>query len=135
MKKRNPSPPLPSALAAGLLQDSGRALFLVRKNPLGQETVEIPFVLLQKGENPVAAIASEFRRQAGIDAQAHEILFEKRHNAGTRKRKLFVPAFAFRMTAKNASCRPAPEFSGYRWLSPEDLLKHRLARNCEWLRQ
>ena len=100
----------------------------------GVETVELPCVLLFKGENPVARLAEEYRRQTGIDAQVHEVLFEKKHNAGTRKRKCFVPALAFKITAKSASAKPSPEFSGYRWLSSADLGKHRLAKNCQWLR-
>ncbi len=132
MRKAVPTQ-LPAALAAGLLQDGSRALFLVRKNAKGEETVELPCVLLQRGENPVAILAAEFRRQAGIDAQVHEILFERRHNAGSRKRKHWIPALAFRLTAKNTGCTPSPEFSGYRWLSPEDLAKHRKAKNATWL--
>ena len=131
--KRTSLPSLPSALAAGLLEDNQRALFVCRKDALGVETVELPCVMLQKGENPVAALTAEFRRQTGIDAQVHDILFERRHNAGTRKRKAFVPVLVFKITAKSASARPAPEFSGCRWISSSDLAQHKRARNCLWL--
>lgn len=131
--KKHPLPPAPAALAAGLLVDSQRALFLCRKNFEGKETVELPCVLLQKGENPVAALASEFRRQAGIDAQVHEVLFERKHNAGTRKNKSFIPVLVFKVTAKSASARIAGEFSGYRWLASGELPKFKLAKNCLWL--
>ena len=133
MKKKQPAAAVPSALVAGLLQDGERALFLVRRNVKGEETVELPFVLLQKGGNPVAALAAEFRRQTGIDAQVHEIAFERKHNIGSRKRKAFVPVLVFRLTAKNAAAKTAPEFSGYRWLSPEDLAGCRKARSAAWL--
>jgi hypothetical protein len=133
MRKLQQSPEV-SALACGLLQDGERALFLCRKSHLGIETVELPCVQVFRGENPVGKLVEEFRRQTGIDAQAHEIAFEKRHNAGSRKRRRTVPALAFKMSAKNSSAKPAPEFSGYRWLSPADLSKFRLARNAEWLR-
>jgi len=133
MKKTLQTPQM-VALACGLLQDGERALFLSRKNVLGLETVEIPCVPIFKGENPVAKISEEFKRQTGIDAQVHEIAFEKRHNVGTRKRRQIVPAMAFRMSAKSAAARPSHEFSGYRWLSATDLLKFKLARNAEWLR-
>ena len=132
MRKKSAAP-LPAALAAGLLEDSNRALFLCRTDARGIETVELPCCLLQKGENPVAALSAEFRRQAGIDAQVHEVLFERRHNAGSKKRKAWVPALVFKVTAKSAACRPAPEFSGYRWLERSDLKKFRLAKNCFWL--
>lgn len=122
------------AIAAGLLEDGGRALFLVRTLPAGIQTVELPSVSLLRGENPVASLGEAFRRQTGIDAQVHDVLFEKRHNIGSRKRKAFVPVLVFKVTAKNASAKPALEFSGYKWITAEDLRKHRVARNCEWLR-
>jgi hypothetical protein len=127
-------PKTPSALAAGLLEDNGRALFLLRTLPSGMQTVEMPCVLLLPGENPVARLGEEFRHQTGIDAQVHEILFEKRHNSGSRKRKIWIPALVFKVTAKNASAKPSAEFSGYRWIASNDLPKYKLARNAEWLR-
>lgn len=126
------APPMPSALACGLLEDGERALFLVRRNMQGIETVELPCILLQKGENPVAALQAAFRAQTGIDAQVHEILFEKRWNAGTRKKKAWIPALIFKITAKNASVRCSPEFSGYKWLFEKELAKHRHARTMQF---
>ena len=105
----------------------------MRKNTEGIETAELPCILLQKGENPVASLASEFRRQTGIDAQVHEILFERRHNAGSRKRKAFIPVLVFKVTARNTACRPSSEFSGYKWLERADLAKYKRAKNCLWL--
>ncbi|MFA6489549.1 MAG: NUDIX hydrolase [Candidatus Micrarchaeia archaeon] len=126
-------PPAPSVLACGLLEDGERALFLCRKNRDGVETVELPCVLLFKGENPVARIAEEFRRQTGIDAQAHEVLFERRFNAGTRKRKIYIPVLVFKLTAKAHSAKPSQEFTGYKWLTSKDLAGQRRARNLLWL--
>ena len=126
-------PPSPSALACGLLEDGERALFLCRKNKDGVETVELPCVLLFKGENQVARIVEEFRRQTGIDAQAHEVLFERRYNAGTRKRKLFIPVLVFKLTAKSHAAKPAAEFTGYKWLASKDLAGQKRARNLLWL--
>ena len=126
--------PQPVLLAAGLLEDGGRALFLVRRNFRGDETVELPCVLLMKGENPVAGLTEAFRQQTGIDPQVHEILFERRHNAGSRKRKNWVPVLVFKITAKNASARPSKEFAGFRWIASDDLGKFKPGKNCEWLR-
>jgi hypothetical protein len=125
---------IPAALACGLLEDGGRVLFLCRKNAIGIETVELPCVILQKGENPVARLTEEFVRQTGIDAHVGEILFEKKHNIGTRKRKAFIPALVFGVAAKSAAARPASEFFGYRWISAKDLMKFKVAKVCEWLR-
>jgi len=133
MRKRA-LPPAPQAIAAGLLEDGERALFLARKNSLGVELLEIPCVEVMAGENPVAAIVAAFRQQTGIDAEAHEIIFQRKHNAGTRKRRALVPVLAFRLTAKSHSVKPSPEFSGYRWLAPKDMLGKRLSRKSEWLR-
>jgi len=124
---------MPVALAVGLLEDNNRALFLCRKNSLGIETIELPCILLQKRENPVAMLTAEFRRQTGIDAQVHEVLFERRANVGSRKRKAFVPVLVFKITARNAAARPAGEFSGYKWLEKKDLAGKKLAKNALWL--
>jgi len=126
--------PLPSALACGLLEDGDRALFLVRIDEKGQERLEMPCVEVMAGENPVAAIATAFRAQTGIDAQVHGIKFERRHNAGTRKRRALVPALVFELSAKSHALKLAPEFSGYRWLEQKDLAGKRLSRKSEWLR-
>ena len=134
MKKGLHSAQHPAALACGLLEDNGRALFLCRRNSLGVETVELPCVLLQKGDNPVSALSTEFRRQTGIDGQVHGVLFERRHNIGARKRKAWIPALAFGVTAKNAGAKPAGEYSGFRWIASSELGKHKLARICDWLR-
>ncbi len=131
-RKEKPAP-LPVALACALLEDKERALFLVRKNSLGQEIIELPFVFVMIGENPVAAISSAFRQQTGIDAQAHESVAEKRYNAGTRKRKHFIHILVFRMTAKSHVARASSEFSGYKWLKHEEAVKYKLAKEAQWL--
>ncbi|MCX6771012.1 MAG: hypothetical protein NTX79_03080 [Candidatus Micrarchaeota archaeon] len=133
MKKRA-QPAAPAAIAAGLLEDGERALFLVRKNMLGEEIFEIPCAEIAGGENPVAALCAAFRQQAGIDAEVHEILFERKHNAGTRKRRAIVPALVFKVTAKSHAVRLAPGFSGYKWLAPSDMGGKKLSRKSEWLR-
>ncbi len=126
-------PPAPAALACGLMEDGERALFLCRKNKEGIETVELPCVLLYRGENQVARLAEEFRRQTGIDAQAHEVLFERRFNAGTRKRKVYIPVLVFKLTAKSRAAAPSSEFTGYKWLTSAGLAGQRRARNLLWL--
>jgi hypothetical protein len=133
MRKKQPSV-LPSALACGLLEDGERALFLVRIDEKGQERLEMPCVEVMQGENPVAALATAFRAQTGIDAQVHGIKFERRHNAGTRKRRALVPALVFELSAKSHAVKVAPEFSGYRWLEQKDLMGRKLAKKAEWLR-
>lgn len=133
MKKGFAAPSPPVALAVGLLEDGNRALFLCRINTIGQETIELPCVLLQKGGNPVAVLSAEFRRQTGIDAQVHDVLFERRHNIGSRKRKMFVPVLVFKVTAKNATARVASEFSGFKWIAQPVLGKYKAGRNCLWL--
>ncbi|MFA5929856.1 MAG: hypothetical protein WC861_03150 [Candidatus Micrarchaeia archaeon] len=133
--KRQPLLQLPSGLAAGLLEDGERALFLVRKNVLGEELLEVPCAELMAGENPVATLVAAFRAQAGIDAEVHEILFQRTHNVGTRKRRVKVPVLVFKVTAKSHAVRPAAGFSGYKWLSPKDMGGKKLSRKSEWLRQ
>ncbi len=120
-------------LACGLLEDNGRALLLVAKGKDGKERLCLPYDLVMPGEDPVARIVAAFSAQTGIDAQAHEIAFEGRHNAGSRKRKAWIPAMAFRMTAKNARAIPSKEFSGFRWVPLDEIANLRLIREMEWL--
>lgn len=133
MRKRD-LPPVPTALAVGLLEDGDRALFLVRVDDKGQERLEMPCVEVMAGENPVSALAAAFRQQTGIDAQVHGIKFERRHNAGSRKRRRLVPALVFELSAKSHAVKVAPEFSGYRWLEEKGLAGKMLSRKAEWLR-
>jgi len=132
--RKHALPPAPSALAVGLLEDIDRALFLVRKDARGEERLEMPCIEVMPGEDPVAALAAAFRAQTGIDAAVHEIRFQKRHNAGTRKRKAIVPALVFKVTAKRTVCQPSSEFCGYRWLEQKDLAGKKLSKKSEWLR-
>jgi len=125
--------PLPKALACGMLEDGGRILFLLRKDAQGAERIEMPCILVFSGRDPIAELSAEFRRQTGIDAQVHEIIFETRHNVGSRKRRAWVPCLVFRMTAKNKTAKPSSEFSGFRWLSREAAKGQRSSRNSEWI--
>jgi|SRR3989338_2719532 len=131
---KGPSSQAPSALACGLLEDGGRALFLCRKSLKGAETVELPCCLLFKGENPVAKLAEVFRMATGIDAQVHDVLFERRYSIGSRRRKTRIPALVFGISAKSHKANPFADYSGCRWIASKDLAKHRLAKSCEWLR-
>jgi len=126
-------PQMPKALACGMLEDSGRVLFLERGDAHGVERLEMPCIEVFPGEDPVQRLAVEFRRQTGIDAQVHEIAYEGKHNAGSRKRKSWVPCLVFRVTAKSMRASPPPEFSGFRWLKPDEAKGMRLSRRSEWL--
>ncbi len=127
--------PLPKCLACGMLEDGGRILFLSRKDERGIERIEMPCVLVFSGRDPVAELASEFRRQTGIDAQIHEIAMQLEHNAESRKRKKWIPVLVFTISAKNRTTKPSPEFSGFRWLTLNDVKMQKLTRNAEWIRR
>ena len=132
--KKKLEPQMPLALLCGVLEDSGRYLFLKRKDRLGKETIELPCVLVLRGENQVASISSAFNTKTGIDGQIHEVIFESRFNFGSRKRKNWLPVLCFRVTAKNMSAHPSAEFSGFAWRTNEDARKERLGRDLEWFR-
>ena len=120
-------------LACGILEDGNRILFLTRKNKLGVEYFELPHALLVKGDNPVAALTKTFLSGTGIDAQVHEIILEAKHNIGSRKRKKFIPAVAFKVTSKSNRVSLSPQFSGFRWVPRDEVGKLKLARQAEWL--
>lgn len=123
----------PKSLLCGMLEDGGRTLFLLRKDETGVERLEMPCVESFSSGNS-AELATEFKRQTGIDAEVHEIAMQGKHNAGSRKRKFFIPALVFKLTAKNRSAKPSAEFSGFRWLSMEDAKAARLGRKLAWIR-
>ena len=128
--------PIIKCLTIGALEDGGRYLFLLRRLPNGSETVELPSIIVPSGKSPTASIREEFERQTGItDIIVNEIIVEARYNAGSRKRKNFVPVLVFGITARNRSAKPpAPEFAGFQWMKIQDAKNKKLSRRCEWLR-
>jgi hypothetical protein len=116
-----------------MLEDEGRVLFLKHKDRHGIERLEMPCVMVYSGRSPVAEIKEKFREYTGIDGEVHEVIIETRHNAGSRKRKSWVPCLVFRITAKERRARPSKEFSGFRWLSMDDAKKEKLGRNAKWM--
>ena len=120
------------ALACGMLEDNNRVLFLKRVM-YGIERLELPCVIIPSGKDPVSLLVSAFKEQTGIDAELYDLLFERRHNAGTRRRKNWVPCLVFGFRAKKMSAKPSSEFSGFKWLSLEDARRMKLGRNAEWL--
>ena len=117
-----------SALACAVIEDGGRVLFLKRVEA-GREVLELPCVLVEKGMDPVSALKGAVLAQTGIDAQVGGILLEGRHNAGSRRRKRWIPALGFRVSAKSLGAR-----GKVRWVPLEDAKRERLGRKAEWLR-
>ena len=122
-------------LACGMVEDGNRILFLTRKNKLGVEYFELPYALLVRGDNPVTVLTKTFLLNTGIDAQVHEIIYEAKHNVGSRKRKRFIPAVAFKVTSKSNRVFLSKEFSGFKWVPRDDVGKLKLAMQAEWLWQ
>jgi len=123
----------PKALACGMLRDNERILFLMRKDVHGLERIELPSVEVSEGEDPVQKLTEEFKRQTGIDAEIREIKMQKRYNAGSRRKKHWIPCIIFSMRAKNTNAKPSSEFSGFKWLTLEKAKTMKLARKAEWL--
>jgi hypothetical protein len=132
-RKMRERPQFPKALACGLLEDGGRALFLIRKDDRGLERIEMPCAEIFPGEDPISKLASEFKRQTGIDAEIGDLKLERRHNTGSRKRRHFVPCLVYAVRAKSMRANPPPEFAGFRWLKPDDARTLRLSRKAEWM--
>ncbi len=124
----------PKALACGMLRDNERILFLVRKDRHGIERIELPSVEIFGEEDPVKNLTAEFKRQTGIDAEIREIKMEKRYNAGSRKRKRWIPCIIFSMRAKDMKANVSSEFSGFRWLTMEKAKTMKLGRKAEWIK-
>jgi hypothetical protein len=118
-----------------MLEDEGRVLFLKRMDRHGIERLDMPCVLVPSGRSPVAEIKEKFQEQTGIEGVVHEIALERRHNAGTRRRRNWIPCLVFKITARERRAKPSKEYSGFKWLSFEDAKKQKLARTLEWLRR
>ncbi|MEM0437757.1 MAG: hypothetical protein QXU54_00475 [Candidatus Micrarchaeia archaeon] len=126
--------PAPHALVCGLLEDGGRVLFLVERTADGSERLSLPGRVITRGENPSLAVKQCFESQAGLDVQVLEVMIQGRHNAGSRKNKVWVPALGVRVSAKNRFASPRPPFTGVRWVDMKMALgKVRLSRTAEWL--
>lgn len=132
-EKKMVKAPEHAALACAIIEDGGRVLFLKRMEG-ERELLELPCVLVEKGRNPVAELKEWIILKAGIDAQVQEPRMEGRFNAGSRKKKKWVPALGFRVSAKNMSAKVSPEFAGVKWISLEEAKKERLGRKAEWIR-
>ncbi len=123
----------PKALACGMLHDGNRVLFLVRRDTHGTERIELPCTEIFGAEDPVGGLTTEFRRQTGIDAEILEIKMQRRYNAGSRKRKRWIPCLVFSVRAKNMKAKISSEFSGFRWMDIEKAKEMKLGRKAEWL--
>jgi len=135
IRKLREKPEFPKALACGMLEDSGRILFLVQKDRHGIERLELPYALVYPGQDPAALLKIAFEEQAGIDAEIGEIVRESRHNAGSRRKRKVIPCLIFKVFAKNTRARPSSGFSGVKWLSLEKAGEAKLGRKSEWLRK
>ena len=113
----------PKAFACAMLRDGGRVLFLVGKERYGRKRLVLPYVEIRGRRDPVAEINAAFAEQAGIDGQVHEVVFEGRYNAGSRKYKKWIPLLVFRVSAKRMQCRHSSEFSGFKWVSLKGALE------------
>ncbi|MFA5105908.1 MAG: hypothetical protein WC506_03030 [Candidatus Micrarchaeia archaeon] len=133
--RRRIEPLKPSALAVGALIDGSRVFFIVKKNHLGIECLELPCVLVHGNSDPVGALKDEFAK-IGIDAHVKGIIAQGTHNAGSRKKKHNVPALVFEVSAKSPkpSLAPGSGVTGYKWLALEQARRMKLSRMSEWLR-
>ncbi|MFP3950219.1 MAG: NUDIX domain-containing protein [Candidatus Micrarchaeia archaeon] len=119
MGRRKKPVTYPKAVACGMLEDGGRVLFL-EKERHGKKRLVLPFVKIRGGADPVSEIDRVFEEETGIDGEIHEVIFEGKYNAGSRKYKKWVPLLVFRVTAKKMKCSPAEKFSGFRWINLKD---------------
>lgn len=128
--KKNQSEKL---LACAMLEDNKRFLFLKRKEKNGIERIELPSIIIL-GKDSASQLVQTFREQTGIDGEISDIIFETEYNAGSRKRKNFIPCVVFRFLAKNKTAKISKEFSGFKWLALKDAKKQKIARISEWIK-
>ncbi len=132
-RKYREKPEPPKALVCGMLEDEGRVLFLTFKDSHGIERLELPCVYARQQSDPVSQLGEAFLKQAGIDGEVGEIVLESRHNAGSRRRRRWIPCYVFGIKAKTRKADPGGGYTGFRWLSLKDAKKEKLGRKAEWL--
>ena len=71
-------------------------MLFLKKMEGERELLELPCMLVEKGRNPVAELKEAVMRKTAIDAQVHEPALEGKYNAGSRKKKKWIPALGFR---------------------------------------
>ncbi len=125
--------PIIKALVVGALEDGGRYLFLIRTDSSGLERLELPSCIVYSGRSPFAEIKAEFQRQTGIEGQVGEIIYEGSVNAGSNKKKNFVPVLVFKIIARERRANPSSEFSSFKWLDVEAAKQYKIARNTQWI--
>jgi hypothetical protein len=118
-----------------MLEDEGRVLFVSKKDRHGIERLELPWIYGYTQVDPVSQLTESFLKFTRIDGQVGEIIYETRHNAGSRRRKKWIPCFVFRVTAKNRRCDPSGGYTGFKWLSIEGAKKEKFGRHAEWLKK
>ncbi len=128
------SPPKLSALVCALFEDKGRYFFLEKTDERGRVLLELPSLLVNEGEDPVAMLDAYVRSSFSLDPQIHLISLRGTFNAGSRKRRNLISALAFSCSAKKMQPKIPSAYSGSRWLTAEDALEKKLGRNSEWLR-
>ncbi len=125
----------PVALACALLEDEGRYLFLETKDFAGKSLFGLPSMFVFAGEDPVEALKRAVAAQCGIDAQVHQAIVQGEFNVGSRKRRKFVPALGFMVSAKRQTAKVDAPFCGFKWMGVKESLDAKLERKSEWLRR
>lgn len=68
----------------------------------GSERLSLPGRIIARGENPSLAVKQCFESQAWLDVQVFEVVIHGKHNAGSRKNKLWVPALGVKLLQRTA---------------------------------
>ncbi len=126
----------PRALICGLLENGGKALFLLRKDEDGKERIELPWIYGTIAADPVGAIGEAFRKQTSIKVHAGEIIYEGKEDIGEEGRPDIVPVLVFAMIADRKPMEepyPASGYSGFLWLSMEEAKNRPLGKHARWL--
>ncbi len=121
----------PKALVCGMLEEEGKALFLLRKES-GKGGIEMPAVYGSLRADPVSQLAEAFKKQTGIKAEVGPVVIEGRHeHEGSH-----IPCLVFRMLPlREGPLEPDPAsmYSGFVWLTMEEARLRPHAPKGGWL--
>ncbi len=121
----------PRAVVCGMLERDGKALFLSRKGPDGEERFELPWVIGTTRADPIGQIAEAYQKKTDIKVRTGDLFIESEVEEDGR----MLPVLVFRMETDAETLAPYPGggYTGFRWMSLEAAKKERLGAMARWL--
>ncbi len=124
--------PLPKALALGAIEDNGRYLFHLVTDKYGVTRVDLPYVLVKSGESIAAKIKEQIHQIIENNVEIGEPIFQVTYNAGTRRKRNFIPAIIFKVETFGRIQMKKEKMQEYKWLKLDETKTISKTKESEW---